>query len=186
MEENFNQNENEEKSPHSKLECDGGHCWLKYVVITLAAFFGAFLAVYFVADMTMHRYFMTTMPTIVHPDDVDELLQKQEEIFQDITKFQPAVNPFMVNPVKIQTYQEGDDYKIVVDLAPFNNNPDNIKLEVKSKKVKLSGESNSNSEDMEKDVSFIQNFSLPKKIDVKEVTKEVKDGKYIITLPIED
>lgn len=191
MEENFEQN----KEPHAcdKIEnesdnnCKHSCCWLKYLVITLVIFFGAFLAVYFVADIELHKYFMQSVnPPVIKVDDLDDILKEQDRMMQDLTKYKPAVNPFFINPVKLQTFQEGDDYKIILDLKPFGGNEKNIKVDVKPTSVKISGKSEKKAKDNEEEVSFSQSFSLPQKVDVKEVTKVRNGDRYIITIPIED
>ncbi|MDD3237384.1 MAG: Hsp20/alpha crystallin family protein [Candidatus Gastranaerophilales bacterium] len=180
MEENFN-NEHEHKK-----ECHTPTCWLKYLVITLAAFFGAFLAVYFVADNTMHRYMYPQLPPTMPDRQIQQAINQQERMMRDITDFSMPINPFAQNPVQVESMKDGDAYKIIIDLKPFNNNPNNIKLNINENSVKISGNSDTKKHHREKDISFMQNFSLPQKINVHDVTKEIKHNKYIITLPIED
>lgn len=57
MEENNNQNENTGSDLNNKNICFENHCWKKCAAMVLAAFLGAFLAVYFVTDQIMQRSF---------------------------------------------------------------------------------------------------------------------------------
>lgn len=193
MEENYeNKSEQSEHNSHHHHDCDTPTCWLKYLVISLAAFFGAFLAVYFVADQSVHKYMMPPrhpvppMHKMLTDREVQKMLKDQERMFDDIAMFETTMNPFLVNPVKIETYKNKDAYVITIDLKPFGGDADKIKVDVKPTKVRLSGESDETNKGTTKDISFMQNFSLPQKIDVEDVTKEVKGDKYVITLPIED
>lgn len=187
MEENYAQNNEQNNHGFNNHDHHHSNCWIKYLVISLAAFFGAFLAVYFAVDVAMHKYYRN-MPFYGIParDNTADFVKQQERILDDITRFQQVMNPFMVNPVKIQTYQKDDAYKIVIDLKPFGGEPDKIKTDIKPKRVYLSGESEIKDGDSDRDISFAQNFSLPEKIDVKAVTKQVEGDNYVITLPIKD
>ncbi len=56
MEENNNLNENTNTDLNNNI-CFRNHCWKKCAAMVLAAFLGAFLAVYFVTDQIMQRSF---------------------------------------------------------------------------------------------------------------------------------
>lgn len=192
MEENFDQNQDPQpkcpiENKNNKNECGGSGCWVKYLVITLAAFFGAFLAVYFVADTELHKYCMQAVtPPAIKVDDLDDILKEQDRMMQDLTKYKPAVNPFFINPVKLQTFQENNDYKIILDLKPFGGTDKNIKVDVKPTSVKISGNSDKNDKNIENRISFSQSFSLPQKVNVKGVTKVKNGDRYVITIPIDE
>ena len=107
-------------------------------------------------------------------------------MMQDFTNYRPFINPFAINPVKVETVQDGDEYKVVVDLKPFNGNEKNIKVDVSPNRVSLSGDSEACCKGSHKEVSFSQTFSLPNRVDVTKVTKKKHGNKFVITLPIED
>ena len=191
MEENFNQEpkevEYEKVESTTSSEKKDCFCWLKYLGITLAAFLGAFLAVYFATDVVLHSYFAPqVIPKYVKAADIDDMIKEQEQMMQDFSNFKPFVNPLIMNPVRVETLREGDDYKIVVDLKPFNGNEKNIKVDVNADRVNLSGKSEQDGSKSYKEVSFSQSFSLPHQIDVKDVKKEKHGDKYVIILPIKD
>ncbi len=198
MEENYENPKEQDRTEHNNSnDCNTSTCWLKYLVVSLAAFFGAFLAVYFVVDQTVHRYILATpphfmpMPKELSDSDIAKLIKNQEKMqekmFDDGLRISESqINPFVVNPVKIDTFKDKDAYIIMVDLKPFNNDPNKIKVDIKPMRIKISGESNEIKKGTENEVSFLQNFSLPQRIDVEDATKEVKGDKYIIKLPIDD
>lgn len=190
-----NSNQNQEQQP-SHLCTEGGQynrsckepvCWLKYLVITLAAFAGAFFAVYFIADIKLHEYFTPHLPPpSVRVEDLDDILREQDRMMQDLMRLTPNLNPFFINPVKLQTFQDNDEYKIILDLKPFGGNENNIKVDVTPTSVKVSGKSQKKDKHNEDEVSFYQSFALPKKADPKGVTKEKNGNRYVITIPIAD
>lgn len=198
MEENYDNNEEQNRTEHdNNHDRNTSTCWVKYLVISLAAFFGAFLAVYFIADQAVNRYMMPPghplfmpMPRMLSEREVQRMIKHQEKMqermFYDLEKAENVRDPFVVNPVKIDTFKNKNSYIIMIDLKPFNNDPNKVKIDIKPYKIKLSGESDEVKKGTENEVSFMQNFSLPQKIDVDDVKKEVKGNKYIITLPIDD
>ncbi len=188
MEENFDQNketQSDVKIVSEKPE-KNNNCWMKYLVVSMAAFFGAFLAVYFAVDMMFHRYLVPVPPPVIKVQDIDDMVKQQEQMMQDFMKYKPITNPFVQSPVKVQTFQENDKYKIIVDLKPFNGDEKAIKLDVTADTVKITGKSEKTTKGAENEISFMQSFSLPQKIDVDDVKTEKKGSDYVITLPIED
>lgn len=190
MDENFEQNQDQtpqQETKEEKRDAKEPSGWSKCLLITLAVFLGVFFAVYFVVDNMIHRFFMPPIPPqVIGVDDLDDILREQDRMMQDFAKYKPLVNPFSVNPVKVQTFQKDDEYIIMVDLKPFGGDEKNIKVDVKPNSVKLSGESSKKDKHSENDISFSQSFSLPHKVDVEDVTKEKKGNNYVITIPIED
>ncbi len=191
MEENFDQNKEHESRVEivgTKHEKKDSECWIKYLVISLATFFGAFLAVYFVLDNMMDRYVprMYPPPGIMNDKDMERFIKQQDELMKDMEKLPPIVAPLFNNPVKIQTFQEDDDYKIIIDLKPFNGDEKAITFNATANSIKISGKSDKKMKNGEKDISFMQSFSLPQKIDVNDIKTEKRGNNYIITLPIED
>ena len=187
MEDNLEQNK--DSKAHVEIVTDNNEKkidWAKYLILSLAAFFGAFLAVYFVMDSMFHRYFIPVPPPSMKIHEIDDFLEHQDKMMDDFIKYKPAINPFIASPVKVQTFQEGDEYKVIVDLKPFDGNEKNIKLDVTQNNVKISGKSEKKGKNGEEDVSFMQSFSLPHKVDVNDIKTEKKGSNYIITLPLED
>ncbi len=186
MEENSEQNKERHVEIVTSKDDKKCECWTKYLFMSLAAFFGAFLAVYFVTDSMMHRYFIPLPPPSMDNRDVDDFLRQQDRMMRDFVKNRPSMNPFMAGPVKVQTFQDDGVYKIIIDLKPFGGDEKNIKLDVTEYSVKISGKSDKKGKNGEKEISFMQSFSLPHKIDVDDVKTEKKGNDYIIILPIED
>lgn len=197
MSEDFNQNEesnekNIEAANEPKNTQDND--WIKYLLITLGAFLGAFLAVYFVADMTMHRYFYPSRSTmfsqpfsrpcpIMMPISIDSDDVEMKE-FDDLNK--SMLGPFSRNKVNIKAKQEDDFYKIIIDLKPFGGNDKNIIVNASPHFVSISGKSDKQDKITKQYLAFSQSFHLPEKISVRDIIKRKDGNKYIIILPISD
>lgn len=188
MSENLSQNEPENKDSELQYQHetkDQKGC-LKYLLILMAIFLGAFLAVYFVADITVHKYFYPPKPAFLEMRDIDDMIKEEDMTMKDLLNYQNTPSPFVSAPVKIQTLQEDNFYKIILDLKPFNGNVNNITIKAKPYSIGIVGKYDSKTKNSKKDISFVQNFSLPEKIDVKAIKKQKEGNNYIITLPIED
>ena len=187
-EENNTQNEsqsNNTKPEENKKTLQDN--WKKYLLITFGAFVGAFLAVYVVADMALEKHFFyMTRPAFYDLRDIDELIKDEDDTMKDFMNYHQAPNPFVSEPVKIQTVQEDDFYKIIMDLKAFNGDDKNITIKAKPHSVKIEGKYDSKTKNAQKDVVYVQSFSLPEEIDTAKVTKKKDGNKCIITLPIKE
>ncbi len=174
--------ENEPKSSSSECYCAENKKWIKYLLICLSAFLGAYLAVYYIVDQVRHEYYSPFMRF----DNLDKVFREQEKAFDDFEKTTMNFNVEMLGktPVDIETIKNDDVYKVIIDLKGFNNDEKNIKLDIKQDRLSISGESLKKDKNSQSEYSFSQNFSLPEKIDVNKVTKEKVDDKYVLTLPI--
>lgn len=174
--------ENETKSSSAECHCAENKKWIKYVLICLSAFLGAYLAVYYIVDQVRHEYYSPFMRF----DNLDKVFREQEKAFDDFEKTTMNFNVEMLGktPVNIETIKNDDVYKVIIDLKEFNNDEKNIKLDVKQDRLSISGESLKKDKNSQSEYSFSQNFSLPENVDVSKVTKEKVDNKYVITLPI--
>ena len=111
--------------------------WLKILAIIIAAFLGAFLAFYVVADLTFARM---TSPAY-HMKKMEKLMKKEQKRFERMEKdfganpFEPKLAPMLVNLVK-----EPEEYKIIVDLEPLDNNENNVNVKLADNIVTVSGE----------------------------------------------
>ena len=214
-EENNNQEintDNPEKT-NKKGWTDGNEETLKCVLVWAAAFLGGFFAVMLTKaccmpfDRTMppppfyemdapfhhHKHFM--------PEGSFEAINENFEI-KDFEKgnfdkkFEgkmakkklPNANPIghpPFNPV-VNMEEMPDKYKITVNLRRFNNDEKNIKIDIKSHSVKISGTANTNTKEEQSSFSYSKSFTVSKKIDADNIKKEVVGNRLIITAPLED
>ncbi len=155
----------------------------KFLGIVLATFIGAYLAFYFVVDTTFNRmtnpeYQMRKMEKIMKHQE--RRMQKFEDKMMQ-NPFEPAVAPTLVNLIK-----EADEYKIIVDLKPLDNNENNVNVKTDNNTVTISGRVEKNGRRGEQIMNFSQSFLLDEKFNPDNITKEKKGSKYIITIPFEE
>ena len=157
--------------------------WVKITGIILATLIGAFLAFYVVADLTFTRM---TSPAY-HMKKMEKLMKKEQKRFERMEKnlganpFEPRLAPMLVNLVK-----EPEEYKIIVDLEPLDNNEKNVNVKLEDNIVTVSGEIEKKEHHREDIMSFSQSYYLDEKIEADKMTKERKCNRYIITIPFEE
>ncbi len=158
--------------------------WIKFALILLALFLACYLAVYYIMDQMRHAYYVPAMPM----ENIDRIMKEQDKMFEDMGALPMNNKAFMniKNPVETYKDDSDDSYKMIIDLKPFNNNPDNINLDIQNNKISISGKAEKTKKHSENVYSFSQSFVLPENIDTNNVKKEIKHHKYIITMPIED
>ena len=157
--------------------------WLKVIGIILATLVGAFLAFYVVADLTFTRM---TSPAY-HMKKMEKLMKKEQKRFERMEKHMGA-NPFepKLAPMLVSLTKEPEEYKIIVDLRPLDNNENNVNVKLEGNVVTVSGEVEKKEEHREDIMSFSQSYYLDEKIEADKMTKERKGDNYIITIPFED
>ncbi len=205
MEENNNINENVEEISKDNVKekhvCFETHCWKKCLAMICAAFLGGFLAFYFVADQVMYKYHKNYLkPELLEQkmlNDLDRIyfkdLQEFDKNFNHPKHVMPRfgrdkfdMNFLSVNPVKIKTEMEDNEFNIIVCLKPFQNDENKVNYDVQQGKITVYGSSETKHKNVEENVSFSQDFLLPQNADIDNISK-TKDGKkLIISVPLKD
>ena len=167
----------------SKKEEEKSSCWAKFALFLIVLFLACYLAVYYILDQMRHSYYVPT-----NMENIDKILQEQDKMFNNMTIFPMHYNAMVnvKNPIEMYKDDKQNAYKIVVDLKPFDNNPENINVSIDDKKIDITGEAEKVKNHSENIFSISQSFMFPEKIDTDEITKEKSGNKYIITLPIDD
>ena len=142
---------------------------LKYAGILIAVFLATFCAVYVVIDMNRNRLGFT--PFVVG-------FQQFEKIFDEDSKYVEKNTPA---PVKIES--KSDKYIITINLKAFDNDPENLDIDIEENGVKISGKVIKNEDNETRESSFYQSVMFPNKINDEKATQEHKNNKLIITLP---
>lgn len=161
--------------------------WIKVLLVSFAAFLGAYLATYYIVDQARHTH---GYPFIKYERPSRDFMA-QRRLYEDFNRFERDTlnidkDLMAKNPVKIKPLKNNEGYQICINLKPFDNNEKNINIDIKQNRVNISGQSNKVDENNESEFSFSQSFILPETIDVSKVKKERKGHKYIITLPFEN
>ena len=157
--------------------------WLKIVAIIIATFIGAFLAFYLAVDISFNRMMSPTYQM----KKMEKLMKKEQKRFERMEKHMGA-NPFepKLAPMLVSLAKEPEEYKIIVDLRPLDNNENNVNVKLEGNVVTVSGEVEKKEEHREDIMSFSQSYYLDEKIEADKMTKERKGDNYIITIPFED
>ncbi len=157
----------------------------KIFVYSLMTFLGAFLAFYVLMHQTMFHFFKTRHHApIINEKSFNNFEKDIENDFEKLEKRE--INKFKNKISAVQTLKYDDAYVIVINLKPFNNNEDNIRFSVNGNIATVSGNVIKNKRNGESSYYFTESFEIPEKININEIQKEKIDGKYIITLPIEN
>lgn len=163
--------------------CENGkkHNCKSVFLIALMTFLGAFLAFYFLASQTMHH---------LKQNSFNFGRQLEKEFSNDFKKFkafsQQDFKTLEKRVSAIHTEKYEDAYVIFVNLKAFNNDPNNIRFNVKGNTVTISGSIVKNKGSNENSYYFTESFEVPERIVMDEITKEKINDEYIITLPIKD
>lgn len=147
---------------------------------------------------------MIAPPNTAYAGDVDasfkeinKMMERQQKIIDKMNK--DFANQMVATPnnfvfvndkvfksndsVSITSEEFKDKYEITINLKPFNNDENNIKVNVKDKTVIISADYKSQGKKKSNSASLYQSFTLSSKIDPKEVKKDKKGDLLIITIP---
>ena len=156
------------------------HHWLKIALIT---FLAAFLAFYLVMEIMIRRI----SSPVYEIQRIEKMMQKEAKSLENYESqmmdnpFEPKMRPMLVNLVK-----ENDEYKVIVDLKPFDGDEKGINVNVNDKVLSVTGELDKKYHGNERIINFTQSYYLDDNLLIDRMTKEKKGDKYIITIPYED
>lgn len=175
MEEEINQEEKNLKENNNKPK----HCWCTYTKYVLATLVGTFLAFYFVADMTVNRM----MDPMYQIKRMEKRIQKEGRTATMTHQKMVKESGLPMHRSFVMLEKGKSEYKIIVDLKPFDNDPDDINVVVNDKDVTISGEVERDGLGEDRFMRFSQTFYLDEKIDANKIIKTSQRDKCIIILP---
>ena len=165
------------------LEESTKHHWLRIVATAIMTFIIAFLAFYLVMEIMVHKM---TDP-IYQIQRMEKMVQKDAHRIENYENklmenpFEPKMRPMLVNLIK-----ETNEYKIIVDLKPFDGEENGIDVSIQDKALTVNGELDKKFHNNEKIIKFTQTYYLDERLKINEMTKEKRGDKYIITIPFEN
>ena len=180
MEENNFEETNKNKTEKNFMP---KHPIIKFLLIGLMAFLGAFMAFYVVTDWHLKRiydpsYQINQMNRLIQQENS----QIQKMINREVKKdkiFEEKVNKI------IHVEKTSDAYKIVIDLKPFDNNEKNVEVKTEDNKLTINAAGELKKHNKEKIIRFTQTFIFPDDAKLDEMSK-FKDGNdYFIIIPID-
>lgn len=158
--------------------------WVKFALLLIALFLACYLAVYYVLDQMRHAYYIPSAPI----ENIDRIMREQDRLFNEMSAF-PMHNSAMFaikSPVETYKDEATDSYKMIINLKPFDNNPNNVKIKINGNRVDINAAAEKTNKHSDKVYTFNQSFVLPENIDEDRVTKEKVKHKYVITMPVEE
>ncbi|HIS37633.1 TPA: hypothetical protein IAC10_13590 [Candidatus Scatousia excrementigallinarum] len=159
------------------------HPILKHTLIGILVFLGAFAAFYVVTDWHFKRMLdpavqMRKMEKMMLHDQrkMDNMIRREaRKDFQ----FERKAENF------IRVEKNADNYKIIIDLRPFDNDEKNVEVTANGNvlTVTAAGESKKHGHEMITKVS--QNFMFDDNVDLSKINKIREGHDYIIFVPVE-
>ena len=164
-------------------EENGKHHWFRVATVALVTFIMSFLAFYIIMEMMYQRITCSNF----NLKNFEKMIQQEQRDFRRMEEkmmespFIPKMRPMIVNLVK-----ENSEYKVIVDLNPFEGDEKGININIEDKILTISGEMDKKSFGNEKIINFTQSYYLDENLEKDKITKEKKGNKYIISIPFED
>ncbi|MBR6163917.1 Hsp20/alpha crystallin family protein [bacterium] len=206
MDEQNNQENQEVKSTEQpkatepKHQCMKNDCWKKCLAMTLAAFLGGFLAVYFVADNFYHhkmkhnrfhkiQRFNNYDDSFYFRPEFDRkqlrmIENEQAKMLKDFEKTPWSMVPMFANPVKVKAFYDNDTFKVVVDTKNFDKKDSKIEYKINGRKLTVSGKSEVKDKGYESDVEFSQDIILPEKVNSVEAKVSQDENNWVLSIPV--
>lgn len=155
------------------------HRFYKYLCMFFATLIGAFLAVYFVTDVAINR--------AMNPYHMMRKMDREFSKIEKDMKFMDNISHQKIGQMGIVDFSKtSDGYKFIIDLKPFDNNPNNINITTNDSSITLAGEAVVDKKNTETFTSFSQTYSLDENANIEKMTKKQVRDKLIITVPMEE
>lgn len=168
---------------HRKCEFER-HPILKHLLYGLMALIGAFLAFYVVTDW----YFKAMLNPVNQMKRMDRAIERRDremekafkKAFHGTERLQERANHI------IKLEQDDDEYKVLVDLVPLNDNEKNVEVKTNGNILTVKAAGIHGFGERKSLVEFTQSYMFGDNVDLSKLTKERKGDTYVITIPIED
>lgn len=159
------------------------HPVLKVILISLLVFFGAFAAFYVVTDWHYKRMLdpavqMRKMEKMMMHDQrqMDRMMNRE---FRKNMAAEKGVQHF------IKVEKTPQNYKVVIDLKPFDNNEKNVEVLTDGNSLTINAAGEREKHGHNEIIKFSQTFSFDDDVDLSKINKIREGNEYIIVVPIE-
>jgi len=177
-----NQHTTEEITKTTNIEhkiCDcPTHPFWKWLCIGILIFLGAFCASYVLLDW--HTKAIMLRP---RENDFYRIMQNDMNIANKMMKAEKTFAQNGSNLIHME--QTKDNYKIKIDLKPFDNNEENVQVSTNEHILTISGRSVQKTKNNERITRFQQSYMFGDDVKLDNMTKEVNKNYLIINIPIE-
>lgn len=157
---------------------------MKHFFVGLMVFLGAFSAFYVVSDLRFHslmnpQYQMKKMEK--------QMFKERKKMEKSMQKDFESINNIQGNGNQvIHMVQTKDNYKIIINLEAFNNDENNVEVQINGNVLTILGASVKQGKHSTNISKFSQSYMFGKDVELNNMTKMRMGNEYIITLPIED
>ncbi len=168
------------------------HPLFKAFLTGLMVFLGAFAAFYVVADW----HFKRMLDPVYQMRKMDRAIMKQEHMMnRQMMKEQNRIDKMARKNIHqgmkadrelrsfIHMEKTDDEYKIIIDLEPFDNNEKNVEVAVNGKTLTINAAGEKNIRNREEVVRYSQNLTFGDDVDLNKISKIREGNKYIIIIP---
>lgn len=171
----------------------------------LSAFLGAFLAANLVLPQLLKASqppapiiprpkvnIVTHAPIVSHTVKQKAIISKMDKMSQvcmnqpPIPENFPFINNNMMNianMTSLKTEETADYYKLKINLKPFNNDPKNIKIKIKSDSLMISGNYKSKNKKENYSANFNQSLRFPFRFKKGGIKKQKSGDELIVIIP---
>jgi len=155
----------------------------KTIFISLLVFFGAFAAFYVVTDWNFKRM----LDPAVQMRKVEKMMQHDERQMDKMMN--RRFKDDMVQPKDIQKFirveKTPQNYKITIDLRPFDNDEKNIEVSTNGNALLVTAAGERRKHGQKEIVRVSQNIAFDDDVDLSKINKIREGSEYVIVVPLE-
>ena len=160
------------------------HPILRHTLIGILVFLGAFAAFYVVTDW----HFKRMLDPGVQMRKMEKMMMREQNRIDKMFKRETTRDYQLQKQAEsfMRVEKNPDNYKIVIDLRPFDNNEQNVEVKANGNvlTVTAAGETKKHGHEMITRVS--QNLMFDENVDLSKITKIREGNDYIIFVPVEE
>ena len=159
------------------------HPLWKTIFISLLVFAGAFAAFYVVTDWHYKRM----LDPAVQMRKVEKMMQHDERNFDKMmnreVKKDRAIEKEIQKYIKVE--RNPHNYKIFIDLKPFDNNEKNIEVTTEGNSLTINAAGENKKHGRNEIVRISQTYSFNEDVELDKINKIREGNEYVIVIPIE-
>lgn len=159
------------------------HPFLKTLLVALMVFLGAYLAFYVVTDWHYKRM----LDPAVQMRKVERMMRHDERQYERMLHNEMKKGVAVEKGIQryIHVERTPGDYKIFIDLKPFNNNEKNIEVSTEGNSVRIDAAAEKTKFGQNEIIRISQIFSFDEKVDLSKMSEVREGNEYIITIPVQ-
>lgn len=160
-----------------------GHPVLKHILTGLLVFLGAFTAFYVVTDWHYKRM----LDPVVQMRKMDKMMMKEQHQAERMFDRQAKKDFNLEKKTErfIRAEKDADNYKIIIDLKPFDNDEKNVEVTTNGNVLTVTAAGAVKKHGTEHVLKVSQSYSFNDDVDLNKLTKIREGNEYIIFIPID-